>query len=104
MCASSADLDDSVGGECVFRNHQVGGSRTFADPSGGIVMRAVAGAEVAAKLALHLAIAGTERHTTEVSAHTHGDQPVFLSRLGPVSEAFGIAKRTDIDLAGGRHF
>src|SRR3546814_11428937 len=45
---TSAYLDDGVGRECIFRHFEIGGRRAFADARGGIVMGAVAGAEIAA--------------------------------------------------------
>src|SRR3546814_1415651 len=58
---TSAYLDDGVGRECIFRHFEIGGRRAFADARGGIVMGAVAGAEIAAIFAAILTLGGAQR-------------------------------------------
>src|SRR5690606_17716488 len=59
----SADPDTGIGDEFVGRQQEVGRRRAFADAPGSIVHRAVAGAEIAAILALM-----RERDTTQMRA------------------------------------
>src|SRR3546814_9657010 len=71
---SSADADDRVGREFIFRNLEIGRSRTFADTTGRIVVRTVARAEIPPEFAPRLALGGAQRHTAKVRAHTHGNE------------------------------
>ena len=72
--------------------------------AGGIVVRAVAGAEIAAELALVLAFAGAQRHAAEMGAHAHRDQPVAVAFLGPLAQRLRIAQAADRHRFGGLDF
>src|SRR5919106_351286 len=71
-----ADADQVVAGERVLRHHQIDRRRPSADSSGGIVVRAVTGAEPAAVVALGVARGLAERHAAEVGAHADHHQPL----------------------------
>src|SRR5216110_2426489 len=74
--AASADPDLCVSGELVRRQRQVGRGRASADASGGIVLRAMARAEPAAKFALM-----SERNAAEMGADADHDQPLVMPGL-----------------------
>ena len=52
----------------------------------------MAGAEISAELAAGLTFAGAERHTAEMGAHTHRDQPVLLAFLGALGKRLRVAQ------------
>src|SRR5688500_17231436 len=104
MVQTSADADSGVGGEFILRHLEIDRRRTFADAGGGVVMRPVAGAEIAAILAAALAFRRAERHAAEMGAHAERDQPLRLAGLGPIGQRLGIAKRAEVDGIGGLDF
>ena len=101
MVWTSADADGGVGREHIFRHFEIVRRRAFADARGGVVMRAVAGAEIAAILAAILALGRAQRNAAEMGADAQRDQPLRLALLGPLGERLRIAKRADVDRIGG---
>src|SRR5687767_11473783 len=87
-----ADGDDGVRLERISRNFEILGSRAFADPAGGVVMRAVAGAEIASELPLVLAFGRPQRDAAQMGAHAHRDQPLRLALGGSLRKRLGVAK------------
>src|SRR5579863_3444650 len=90
---TSAYLDCGIGGECIVRHFQVLGSRTFADARGGIVLRTVARAEIAAEFTAVFLGGDAQRYAAEVGTDAHGDQPFRLAGLGPLFQRLGITQR-----------
>src|SRR5690242_15985361 len=72
--------------ELIVRHDQIPRRRSFADARRGIVLRAVAGAEIAAELAARLAFLVAQRHTAEMGADADHDQPVLMPLFGPLLE------------------
>ena len=64
-----ADADDAFRLEAELRNNQIGRRRTLADTTRSIIVRAVAGAEIAVILALFLALGGAKRNAAQMGAH-----------------------------------
>jgi len=73
----SADLDLRVGDEFVRRQRQVGRRGAAANTAGGVVLRAVAGAEEAAVITLV-----GNRDAAEMRADADQDQPLLVAFLG----------------------
>src|SRR5512138_3462474 len=72
-----ADLDFGIGEECVGRHREIGRRRPLADAAGGIVLRAMAGAEETVVAALM-----RDRDATEMGADANHDQPLLVAWLG----------------------
>src|ERR1700748_207771 len=89
----SADLDLGVGEEAVVRQRQVLRGRTFADATRGVVLRAVAGAEPAAEIAL-----AEVRDAAEVGADADQYQPL---RLAGLVSAFVGRRVAQVRMVGG---
>src|SRR3546814_15886072 len=73
-------LYDRIGRECIFGHRQVARRRAFANPRGGIVLRAVARAEITAVFAARLAFLVAQRHAAEMRADADREQPVLVAR------------------------
>src|SRR5688500_1418341 len=101
MVQTSADADSGVGGEFILRHLEIDRRRTFADAGGGVVMRSVARAEIAAILAAALAFRRAERHAAEMGTDPQCDQPLWLAGLGAVGQRLRIAQRAEVDGVGG---
>src|SRR3546814_21150838 len=68
----------------------------FANPRGGIVLRAVARAEITAVFAARLAFLVAQRHAAEMRADSDRDQPVLVAFLGALLERqIGRASRRE---------
>src|SRR3546814_13530590 len=66
----------------IGRHFQIPGRRALADARGGVVVRPVARAEIAAVIAARFALGGAKRHAAEMGADAERYQPVFLAGLG----------------------
>ena len=86
---SSADLDLGVGHELVGRHLEIARRRAFADASGRVVVRAVAGAEPAAVVAARVAQRLALGDAAQVRADADQDQPVLVALLGAVGVGGG---------------
>src|SRR3546814_15290927 len=84
-------LYDRIGRECIFGHRQVARRRAFANPRGGIVLRAVARAEITAVFAARPAILVAPRPAAEMRADADRDQPVLVAFLGSLPARLGIA-------------
>src|SRR3546814_6196920 len=73
-------LYDRIGRECIFGHRQVARRRAFANPRGGIVLRAVARAEITAVFAARLAFLVAQRHAAERSEE-HTSELQSLMRI-----------------------
>src|ERR1700709_1432367 len=74
----SADHDGGRRREFVIGNGEVLGCRPLANARRGVVLRAVARAEITAELAAIIAFVDPQRDAAEVGANAQGDQPVLL--------------------------
>src|SRR3546814_8954767 len=72
-------LDDCVGLERILRNLEVRRRGAFTDARGGVVVRSVARAEIAAVIALVLAFCRAQRNAAQMGADAKRDQPVGLA-------------------------
>src|ERR1700735_1555948 len=75
---ASANLDFAVGNELIGRDRQVQGCWPLANATGGVVLRAVAGAEEA----VVIAVMGN-RDAAEMGADADHDQPLVMAFLDP---------------------
>src|SRR5260370_41444062 len=81
FCAGGAamalltDLDGGVAGELVGRQIEIPRRGPPADAAGGVVLRAVAGAEPAAILAALIGPPLAQGHPAEMRAHPDRDEP-----------------------------
>ena len=73
-----ADLDFAIGNEFVGRHRQIGRRGSLANATGGVVLRAVAGAEEAVVIALM-----GDRDAAEMGADADHDQPLVMAFLDP---------------------
>src|SRR6266849_4732023 len=102
FCAGGAamalltDLDGGVAGELVGRQIEVPRRGPLADAAGGVVLRAVAGAEPAAILAALIGRPLAQRHAAQMRAHADDDEPFRL--LDARGIGLGVAQRVDVDL------
>src|SRR3546814_8474381 len=80
LSCSSADRHDGIAGEFIGRHDQIRGCRALTDARRGVIVRAVARAEITAEIAAILALGSAERHTAQMGADAQGDQPVLLDR------------------------
>src|SRR5262249_56572671 len=71
-----ADLDFGIGKKGVRRDRQVGGRGSLANTAGGVVLRAVTGAEEAVVIALM-----RDRDAAEMGADADHDQPLVMAFL-----------------------
>src|SRR5690349_8654788 len=92
--STSADADLAVGDELVGRQRQVGGRRPAADAPGGIVLRAVAGAEPPVVVALM-----GERNAAEVRAYADQHQPLIFALLDPRLVRLRVGQGVPVDPA-----
>src|SRR6185312_8593439 len=95
LLRGSADPDLGVGKESVRRQVEILRRRALTDAAGGIVLRAVAGAEPAIVLALV-----RERDTAEMGADADHHQPLLMPRLGTLRVGRGIGQAVDVDVLG----
>src|SRR5688500_15222570 len=100
MIPCLADGHDSVGREVIFRHGEVEWRRAFADASGGVVVRPMAWAEIAAILAAVLARGDTQGDAAQMGADAERDQPILLAGLGPLRERLRVAQLIDRDRIG----
>lgn len=93
MMSCLTDDEGLILGEVVLGNLQVEGGRALSNTAGDVVVRTVAGAEPAAK------VAGlADGHTTQVGADTQHDQP--LGALSTVVVGLGVTQTLPVNLAG----
>src|SRR3546814_18246207 len=64
----------------------------FANPRGGIVLRAVARAAITAVFAARLAFLVAQRHAAEMRAHAAPHQPVLVAFLGALLARLRLSK------------
>src|SRR5690242_17627538 len=86
-----ADTNLGAGEEGVRRQVQIERRRALSDAAGGIVLRAVAGAEPAIKLALV-----RQRDAAEMGADADHHQPLFVALLDAFAIRLGIAQRAHV--------
>src|SRR5437588_3901086 len=92
---SSANLDFAIGNELIGRHRQVGRSWSLANATGGVVLRAVAGAEKAVVIALM-----GDRNAAEMGADADHDEPLVVALLDPGLVGLRIGKARDLNAAG----
>src|SRR5215470_3604728 len=94
-CACArADPDLRVGDELVGRQRQVGGRGPAADAPRGVVLRAVAGTEIAAEVALM-----RDRDAAEMRADADQDLPLVVAGLDALVVGLGVGQARQVDRA-----
>src|SRR3546814_16584978 len=83
----SADRHDGIAVEFIGRHDQIRGCRALTDARRGVIVRAVARAEITAEIAAILPLGGAERHAAQMGADAERDQPVLLAGLGEIGRA-----------------
>src|SRR5665811_86180 len=91
----SANLDFAIGNELIGRHREVGRRWSLANATGGVVLRAVAGAEEAVVIALM-----GDRDAAEMRADADHDQPLVVPLLDPGLVGLRIGKARDGNAAG----
>src|SRR5215467_2471194 len=91
----SADPDFRIGQEFVRRQREIQRSRTLPDATGGVVDRAVAGAEVAVVWSLM-----RDRDAAEVGADADQDGPLVMTGLDPRRVRLRVGQLGDVDVLG----
>src|SRR3546814_20099671 len=76
------------------------GCRALTDARRGVIVRAVARAEITAEIAAILPLGGAERHAAQMGADAERDQPVLLAGLGALIEGLRIAQGAERHLLG----
>src|SRR5216683_1435963 len=78
LVRGSADLDFAIGNELIGWHRQVGRRRALANPTRGVVLRAVARAEEAVVIAFM-----GDRNAAEMGANADHDEPLVVALLDP---------------------
>src|SRR3546814_15181809 len=76
------------------------GCRALTDARRGVIVRAVARAEITAEIAAILPLGGAERHAAQMGADAERDQPVLLAGLGALIEGLRLAQVAERHLLG----
>src|SRR3979411_2902661 len=92
---ASANLDFAIGNELIGRHRQIGRRGSLANATGGVVLRAVAGAEEAVVIALM-----GDRDAAEMGADADHDQPLVVAILDPGLVGLRIGKARDRHAGG----
>src|SRR3981081_2860742 len=92
---ASANLDFAIGNELIGRHRQIGRRGSLANATGGVVLRAVAGAEEAVVIALM-----GNRDAAEMGADADHAQPLVMTFLDPGLIGFRIGQGPDWEGAG----
>src|SRR6266478_3731946 len=95
LVRGSADLDFAIGNELIGRHRQVGRRRALANPTRGVVLRAVARAEEAVVIAFM-----GDRNAAEMGANADHDEPLVVALLDPGLVGLRIGKACDRHRAG----
>src|SRR3546814_16653038 len=104
LSCSSADRHDGVAGEVIGRHFQIPGRRALADARGGVVVRPVARAEIAAVIAARFALGGANRHAAAMGAYAERYQPASLAGLAATVDRLRVAsteERSVVNEVGG---
>src|SRR3546814_20099842 len=80
------------------------GCRALTDARRGVIVRAVARAEITAEIAAILPLGGAERHAAKMGADAERDQPVLLAGVGAVTAGMRIAQVAARHLLGSCDF